>query len=216
MKEKKNNIWLYVVLILAVLLIGGGLCYHFYNNNNKENQENNVEEDSSKYISIVINDKKVLRKDLNLTNNAKINSSKVIDKLSIVLLDVIEPDFQFETHYLFCFDKDGKLVFEARDFKDSDNDNNRYKYNGKFEFDEKTNLLTFYTNLFLGENDEATGTAFNDKDLSELTKDEKIKLGNYSDTIKYVYKYDKKKMTFSKKEEVSKLKNNDYYKNILN
>ena len=211
----KKNSWIYIIVI--IIIIGGCVGYLLYNKDKSNNNtQNNVEENDESYIDIGFNDKKISRKDYNLTDYAKINTSKIIKDLNIVILDIIEPDFQFETHYLLCFDADGNKLFDARDFKDNDNDNNRYKFNGKFEYDEKKNILSFNTELFLGENDESTGTAFNDKELSKLTKDEKKKLGNYSDVVKYEYKFDNKKFTFVKKTEVSKLKDNAYYKNILN
>ena len=76
--------------------------------------------------------------------------------------------------------------------------------------------MSFDTSLFLGESDESTGTAFNYKELSELTKEEKKKLGNYSDIVKYEYKYENNNFVFKNKKELSKLKDNSYYKNILN
>ena len=219
--EKKNNKKALYIIISVIILIIVGVGYYFYKN--KENimdnynteSENSNEEDNKKYIKILDN-KNILKSDLDLTENATINLFKV-DKINdIVFLDIIEPDFQFETHYLFCFNRDGKLIFNARDFKDSDNDNNRYKYNGKFEYDETTNILTFYTNLFLGESDESAGVAFSDKFLSELTNAEKSIIGNYSDLVKYEYKYENKKMVFIEKKEISKLKDNAFYKDLLN
>ena len=213
MEEKKNCKVVWCVVALVVLL-GIGVGLYIYKN--KEKPVNNIEvTDKEDYLE-VSDSIKALRSELNITEFAKVNKSSSDISSGLVFVDVIEPDFQFETHYLFVFTKDGKLVFEARDFKDKDNDNNRYKYNGTYEYNGDKKTLTFNTTLFLGESDEATGTAFNDKGLSELTKKEKTKLGNYSDVVKYTYKYENKKMTFVKKEELSKLKDNEYYKNELN
>ena len=213
MEEKKNCKVVWCVVALVVLL-GIGVGLYIYKN--KEKPVNNIEvTDKEDYLE-VSDSIKALRSELNITEFAKVNKSSSDKSSGLVFVDVIEPDFQFETHYLFVFTKAGKLVFEARDFKDKDNDNNRYKYNGTYEYDSDKKTLTFNTTLFLGESDEATGTAFNGKDLSELTKGEKTKLGNYSDVVKYTYKYENKKMTFVKKEELSKLKDNEYYKNELN
>ena len=224
MKKEKNKKALYIVIIGIIVLIGIGGCYLFYNNNKEEqiNIPNNEKindtdkkEDSKKYIFLFNGEKKILKSDLNLTEYAKINSSKVDASTDIVFLDIIEPDFQFETHYLFCFDKDGKLILDVRDYKDSDNDNNRYKFNGDFDYDESNNILTFYTNLFLGDGEESAGAAFDGKDISELTNAEKTILGNYSDLVKYDYKYENNKIKFVEKTEVNKLKDNIYYKDLL-
>lgn len=222
--KKNNNIIFYVVAICMILIVGIGVGYYFYNSNNNvekptENnkpKENNIDEkvDESSYIKITDN-KKVLKSDLNVSPNAEIYSSKVDSINGLVFLDIIEPDFQFETHYLLCYDKDGKLILDIRDIKDKDNGNNRYKYNGKFSYDESKKTLSFYTNVFLGESDDASGASFDEKGISELTSSEKKILGNYSDTVKYEYKYENKKMNFVKKEEISKLKDNSYYRNIL-
>ena len=59
-------------------------------------------------------------------------------------------------------------------------------------------------------------TDINRNDILKEREKEKTKLGNYSDVVKYTYKYENKKMTFVKKEELSKLKDNEYYKNELN
>lgn len=215
--KDNNKIALYIIIGIIILACIGVLIYNniIKDNTNNNNTENIIDDNDAKYINILLNDKKVLKSSLKLTDNAKINSSKIIKNLSIVFLDVIEPDFQFETHYLFCFDKDGKLILDVRDLKDSDNDNNRYKFNGKFNYDEDKNILTFYTDLFLGEYDGATGVAFNDKDISELTNTEKKILGNYSDEVKYEYKYENQKISFVEKNEINKLKDNVYYKDLF-
>jgi hypothetical protein len=208
MKEKKNLIYLIIIIVLVALIIGGTICLL----SNKK-KKGNVVEDNSKYISIFDGKKKILKSDLDITENATINISKVDSKNGIVFLEITEPDFQFETHYLLCYNKDGKKIMDLRSLNDKDNDNNRYKYNGKYEYND--GMLTFYTTLFLGESDESTGKAFNDKELSKLTKEEKKILGNYSDVVKYDYKFENGLFSLSKKEEVSKLKDNSYYKNIL-
>ena len=228
LEEKKNNKKVLFVVIGVIVLIGVTLGVSYYFKNNKEtpvenpkttdknetenkNEKNHSEED---YIQLYDN-LKVLRSDYKLSSSAKVDSSKKDASNGLVFVDVVEPEFQFITHYLLCFDKDGKLLLDIRTLKDKDNDNNDYKYNGKFEYDNNKKVLTFNTNLFLGESDEATGNAFNDKGLSELTGAEKKVLGNYSDEVKYTYKYENKKLNFVEKKEISKLKDNDYYKNIL-
>ena len=188
MKGKNSKIVLWIVLVVLVLG-ASGVGYYFYskkddssNNSEKDNKEDVISEDE--YLKIG-DDIKILRSKLKLSKNAKVNSSETDAKNGLMILDVVEPDFQFETHYLLCFDKDINLVFEARDITDKENGNNRYKFNGKFKYDENAKTLTFNTNIFLGESDEATGASFNDKTLSELTSAEKKTLGNYSDEVKY-------------------------------
>ena len=222
MKEKKKVIWICVALFVIGLLIGA-CCFYFANKNNNDsnnsaqkpkddNNKNNYSEDDYIKISDTI---KELRSDLKLTKNAKVNSSKVDKSTGMIIVDIVEPDFQFDTHYLLCYDKNGNNILDVRDNYDEDNENNKYKYNGKFEYNENKGVLSVYTTLFLGESDEATGKAFNDKLLSELTKEEKKTLGNYSDEVRYNYKYESNKFRLSDKKEISKLKDNAYYKNIL-
>ena len=207
MDKKKICMYVGICALVVALCVGGYFLLK------DKGSKPSSDEDSSKYIEIFDSKKKILKSDLDLTENAKVNSSKMDDKNGIEIIDVIEPDFQFETHYLLVYNKDGEKILDIRKLTDKDNDNNNYKYNGKFEYE--NGKLVFYTSLFLGESDESTGTAFKDKMLSELTKDEKKKLGNYSDTVKYEYKFENKKMSFVKKSEVSKLKDNEYYKNEL-
>ena len=224
---KKNNKKVLFVVIGILVLIGVALGVSYYFKNNKEtpvdnqkttdNKDNKTEEKHKEEEYIQLSDNiKVLRADYKLSSSAKINSTKTDTSNGLVFVDVVEPEFQFITHYLLCFDNAGKLLLDIRTLKDKDNDNNSYKYNGKFEYDNNKKVLTFNTNLFLGESDESTGNAFNDKGLSELTSAEKKILGNYSDEVKYTYKYENKKLVFSEKKEISKLKDNDYYKYQLN
>ena len=227
--EESNNKKILFVVIGVIVLIGVALGVSYYFKNHKETPvenpkttDNNVTEndnedkhDEKDYIQISDN-LKVLRSDYNLSSSARVDSSKTDEKNGLVFVDVNEPEFQFITHYLLCFDSHGELILDVRKLKDKDNDDNDYKYNGKFEYDNSEKVLTFNTNLFLGESDEATGNAFNDKGLSELTSAEKKILGNYSDEVKYTYKYENKKLVFSEKKEISKLKDNDYYKYELN
>lgn len=224
---KKNNKKVLFVVIGILVLIGVALGVSYYFKNNKEtpvdnqkttdNKDNKTEEKHKEEEYIQLSDNiKVLRADYKLSSSAKINSTKTDTSNGLVFVDVVEPEFQFITHYLLCFDNAGKLLLDIRTLKDKDNDNNSYKYNGKFEYDNNKKVLTFNTNLFLGESDESTGNAFNDKGLSELTSAEKKILGNYSDEVKYTYKYENKKLVFSEKKEISKLKDNDYYKYELN
>ena len=228
LKEKNNKKKVLFVVIGVIVLIGVALGVSFYLKNSKETPGNNQETTNNKEVENKTEEKhsekdyiqlydnlKVLRSEYKLSGSAKVNSSKKDASNGLVFVDVVEPEFQFITHYLLCFDKDGKLLLDIRTLKDKDNDNNDYKYNGKFEYDNNKKVLTFNTNLFLGESDEATGNAFNDKGLSELTGAEKKVLGNYSDEVKYTYKYENKKLNFVEKKEISKLKDNDYYKNIL-
>lgn len=223
---KKNNKKVLFVVIGILVLIGVAFGVGYYFNNKKtpvenpkttDKKENKTEEkhNEEEYIQLYDN-LKVLRSDYKLSSSAKVNSSKTDASNGLVFVDVVEPEYQFITHYLLCFDNAGKLLLDIRTLKDKDNDNNSYKYNGKFEYDNNKKVLTFNTNLFLGESDEATGNAFNDKGLSELTSAEKKVLGNYSDEVKYTYKYENKKLNFAEKKEISKLKDNDYYKYQLN
>ena len=227
--EESNNKKVLFAIIGILVLIGVALGVSYYLKNNKETRvdnpkttdnqktENKTEEKYSEEEYIQLSDNlKVLRADYKLSSSAKVNSTKTDTSNGLVFVDVVEPEFQFLTHYLLCFDNAGKLLLDIRTLKDKDNDNNTYKYNGKFEYDNNKKVLTFNTNLFLGESDEATGNAFNDKGLSELTSAEKKILGNYSDEVKYTYKYENKKLNFAEKKEISKLKDNDYYKYQLN
>ncbi len=218
MEEKENKIALYLIIIGIVLLIGAGVCYYFYSKDEPADNKNTINDKDNKnekdYISI--GDNKILRSDLDLTENAKVSSFKTDRKNGFTIANITEPDFQFETNYLVIYDKDGNKIMDVRKLKEKDNDNNKYKYNGKYDYDESKGILTFYTTLFLGESDESTGEAFDDKALSDLTKDEKKKLGDYSDVIKYEYKYEKDSFSLLNKKEVSKLKDNEYYKNVLN
>ena len=128
MEEKKTDkvVWCVVIVLVILLGIGGGYYLHVLKQKSTDNNNVNDKVDEKDYLKI--NDSiKVLRSDLKVTENAKVNSSKEDKTNGLIFADVIEPDFQFETHYLFVFAKDGKLVFETRDFKDKDNDNNRYK-----------------------------------------------------------------------------------------
>lgn len=183
---------------------------------------NNADEgDGKEYIDTIISNKKVLRSDLNITSDAKVVSSKVDKSAKISFINIFEPNYQFTTYYLFCFDSTGKLIFEVRGngenlIVDKDNGGNGYKYNGKFDYDERNKILSFYTNIWLGEGEDSSGASFNGKSINDLTKNELDSLGNYSDEVKYEYKYDGGKMTFAKKTEISKLKNNEFYKQIFN
>lgn len=144
----------------------------------------------------------------------KLNKKLVSDNL--VFADIYAYGTQFNQNYLFIYDKNGKLIDYIYSLEDKDNDNNSYKYMGDFEYDTDTKKLSFKTSLWLGDGEEDTGVAFNNKDISELSKSELEKFKNYADEVKYEYKLKNGKFEFVKKEVISKIKDNEFLKSYFN
>ena len=67
-----------------------------------------------------------------------------------------------------------------------------------------------------GEGEESSGVAFNDKVISELSDSELERFKSYSYEIKWEYKFENGKFEFVKKEELTKLMDQDYWSEYFN
>ena len=147
-------------------------------------------------------------------NELKLKNKLVSDNMAFI--NVYDNGTQFDENHLFIYDSNGKIIDYFHLLKDKDNDNNSYKYNGDFKYDTDTKTLTFTTELWLGEGEESTGVAFNDKLISELSKSELERFKNYAYEVKYEYELKNGKFEFTKKDVLSKLINNEFYKEYFN
>ena len=238
--KRNNNTGIIVILVIIILALGvcvGYLLSKTSNNeettevaNNTQVQEKsektkkdtkidvNVEYKKAEYSDaeilgkFLINNKDVLNSMLEVTHdsNLKLISKSVSDNMAFVNIDIYGS--QFDTKYLFIYDNNGKIITYFHLLNDVDNDNNSYKYNGDFEYDSNNKTLAFSTSIWFGEGEESTGKGFNQKLINELSKSELEKFGNYADKVKYEYKFENGKFELLKKDTLSQVKNNEYYK----
>ena len=221
-----------IFLILSVLIVVAIVIALISNFGAKSSSENEIAKDNvseAKNIDVsvgytednllnefIINNHNVFNSMIEKANyeQLKLKNKLVID--NIVFANVYDSGTQFDENHLYIYDKNGNLINYFHSLKDNDNDNNKYKFSGDFEYDTNTKILTFTTELWLGEGEDGTGVAFNDKSINELSKTELERFKNYAYEVKYEYELKNGKFEFLKKEVLSKLKNNEFYKKYFN
>lgn len=213
-----------IVFFLMIIAVIAGVCVGFVlSKNSKKEQpkeelkeveisiEDSYEGEYKTLSKFLINNKDVLPSMIEIAHYTEL---KLIDKSvnnQMVFANIDMHGTQFNNNILFIYDKNGELIDYFYRLENEDYDNNIYKYNGVYSYDNSNNILTFNTTLWLGEGDESTGKGFDDKSISELSKNELETFGNYAYEVKYEYKYENGKFKCTKKEPVSLLKNNEYF-----
>ena len=175
-----------------------------------ENTDDNI------LSNFLINNNNVLNSMISEANYKQLTLKNKQVSDNMVFASVYANGTQFDENHLFIYDKNGNLINHFYSLKDEDNDNNKYKYSGEFEYDTNTKKLIFTTELWLGEAEEGTGAAFNDKSISELSESELERFKNYAYKVKYEYELKDGKFELAKKEALSKLANNEFYKGYFN
>ena len=222
---EKNKKAIIIAIVVILLLVAGIVVYNITtkpkvetNNVETEKTTSNGLKISAEYTDnellnkLLINDKDVFKSIVEKTHyqELKLKNKLVSDNLAFVSINCYGA--QFDLNHLFIYNNKGELVDYFYELNDSDTDNNKYRYNGDFNYDTNTKTLTFTTDIWLGDGEESTGAGFDGKEFSELSASELERFKNYADKVKYEYKLENGKFKFVKKDTLSKLADNVYWK----
>ena len=233
MKEKKNNIIIYILFTIAGILIGIGIGYGVYtfskNTNNTLNNESKsnssekkkievkFETKSGEYESVIskmtINGIEVMNyiDEKNIFNDTKIDYDSN-ENVAVVSFEEYSTGYIY--HNLYIFDENGKLVKLVRNIKDNEFDYG-YGYTGKYTLDKNNSTVQYDVELVYDET--GCGYEYKGKCFSDLSKETIKSLENKEDHITYEISYINKNTTANpKKKSFTLLKDNLKYKNYLN